>query len=112
MPFQPIRHLYLHIPFCPAKCPYCAFVTHVGSLRRVGPYVAALQREVETLAGVGRAAPMRTVYLGGGTPSMLSPEQIRSILATVDRCFGLELKAEITLEAHPDPVDPEKLSGF
>ncbi len=104
--------LYIHIPFCPAKCPYCAFVTHVGSLKLIEPYLDALVMEAEMVAGTAPLRLLHTVYLGGGTPSMLSPDQLRRLLAQVDRIFGLAAGAEISLEAHPDTVDRAKLAGF
>lgn len=109
---EPVAHLYAHIPFCPAKCPYCAFVTHVGSLKLLEPYLAALVREAEGLARVRPGGPLRTVYFGGGTPSLMSPDQIRAVLAHLDRLFGLTSDCEVTLEAHPATVDPPTLQRF
>lgn len=106
------RSLYIHIPFCPAKCPYCAFVTHIGSLKLVEPYLRALAVEAER-ASLGRPrVPLETVYLGGGTPSMLTPGQLDQLLTQIARIFGIAPDAEITLEAHPGTVDPAKLAGF
>lgn len=110
-PRQDIRHLYAHIPFCPTKCPYCAFVTHVGSTKLVTPYVQALQREISRRA-VSLRGPLETVYLGGGTPSMLSPEQVGDVLTCVGRSFELAGGVEVTLEAHPNTVDDRSLEGY
>lgn len=107
-----VRHLYAHIPFCPRKCPYCAFVTHVGSLKLVEPYVGALLTEMDRLAAPRRRGPLQTVYLGGGTPSMLAPTQIDRIVQGAATRFGIDARAEITMEAHPDTVDERKLRGF
>src|SRR5579884_169453 len=106
--WQPPSSLYLHVPFCPYKCAYCDFVTHVGSPSLVAPYVEALCHEIERISpGDG---PLQTVYLGGGTPTMLSPAQIDQILSTVDRSFGLAVDTEISLEANPDTVNREDLA--
>lgn len=106
-----MRHLYAHLPFCPSKCHYCAFVTHVGSLRLVQPYVEALILElndrVRDLEG-----PFDTVYFGGGTPSMLSPEQIGVILDGAQSAIGIAANPEVTMEAHPGTLRPESLTGY
>jgi oxygen-independent coproporphyrinogen-3 oxidase len=106
------RSLYIHIPFCPAKCPYCAFVTHIGSLKLVEPYLQALVLEAEHAAAGRPCLPLETVYLGGGTPSVLTPRQFDRLITEIRRIFGVSPGAEITLEAHPDTVDHEKLAGF
>lgn len=108
----PIRHLYAHIPFCPTKCDYCAFVTHVGSDTLIAPYVFALELEASRVAAGVTTAPLETVCLGGGTPSMLSPQQINRLLSAFDDSFGTAPGAEITVEAHPTTVNAEKLAGY
>lgn len=108
----PPRSVYIHIPFCPYKCPYCDFVTHVGSYRLVEPYVQALIREISQLDPEGTGPSLETIYFGGGTPSILKPMQVEAILGALDRRLGLESTAEISLEANPDAVDLEKLRGF
>jgi oxygen-independent coproporphyrinogen-3 oxidase len=106
---DPVRHLYIHIPFCPAKCSYCAFATHIGSLKLAPAYLRALDLEMARVAASGRTDSLETVYFGGGTPSMLSATQIAGILATVSSNFCLSPSAEVTLEAHPATVDERKL---
>lgn len=107
-----IRHLYIHIPFCPTKCEYCAFVTHIGSLKLVPDYLASLAREATILAENSRSGDLHTVYFGGGTPSMLQPEQIEWVLTRMRDCFGFARDCEITIEAHPLTVDQQRLSGY
>jgi oxygen-independent coproporphyrinogen-3 oxidase len=107
-----VRHFYCHIPFCPAKCAYCAFVTHIGSMALVPRYLDALEREFELLADSRAGGPLITVYFGGGTPSMLEPADIGRLLAALDRRFHIVDGAEVTLEAHPSTVDRAKLAGF
>jgi oxygen-independent coproporphyrinogen-3 oxidase len=107
-----VKHFYCHIPFCPAKCAYCAFVTHVGSLKLIPRYLDALETEFDRLADIEPGGPLSTVYFGGGTPSMLAPEEIRRLLDALRRRFGIGADAEITLEAHPGTVDAAILRGF
>lgn len=106
-----MRHLYLHVPFCLAKCAYCAFVTHMGSRKLIEPYVEALTTEIAALAGDARAGSLDTVYLGGGTPTMLSPVQIGTIFEAVERALGMS-GAEVTVEAHPSTVTSETLRAL
>lgn len=108
----PARHLYIHIPFCPAKCPYCAFVTHIGSLKLVGPYLEAVQAEMMRAARLSLAADLDTVYLGGGTPSLLTGEEIAVLLQRASSVFSLSPAVEITVEAQPSTVTPESLREY
>src|SRR3954454_622380 len=108
---DPVRHLYVHIPFCPSKCLYCAFVTHVGSLKLVEPYLDALMTEIDSIPP-RQVGPLETVYIGGGTPSMLESRQMRSLLAHIRSRLTLTSGVEVSMEAHPSTVDREKLHGF
>jgi oxygen-independent coproporphyrinogen-3 oxidase len=83
----------------------------VGSTRLVQPYVEALCAELSSRARA-LEGPLRTLYFGGGTPSMLRPEQVREIVRVAREALGLDPNAELTLEAHPDTVDEAALQGF
>ena len=106
--------LYVGIPFCPSRCAYCSFISaDVGrSLKMVGPYLDALLQEVEQ-AGLGlrRAGKrVRTVYMGGGTPTTLSAQQMDALLDCMGRHLPLEGCTEFTVEAgRPDTIDLDKL---
>lgn len=101
--------LYVHIPFCKSKCPYCDFNTYEGIDALIPPYVDALSREIEIWGGrLGRPS-VRTVFLGGGTPSYLPAEAVGGLLDTVRRSFDLDPAAEITLEANPDDCAESRL---
>ena len=101
--------LYVHIPFCKSKCPYCDFNTYEGIETLIPPYVDALSREIEIWGGrLGRPS-VRTVFLGGGTPSYLPAEAVGDLLDTVRRSFDLDPAAEITLEANPDDCSDSRL---
>ncbi len=110
--WAPRRGLYLHIPFCPYKCPYCDFATHVGGDARVEPYVRALCREIEQSTGDDSRPLLETVYFGGGTPGMLPADRLEVILATVGRVFSLAPDAEISLEANPGEISFASLEAF
>ena len=109
--------LYLHVPFCAALCRYCTFtrsVTDTGLERR---YVSALAREIR--AGLPPAAPEAgpppaadTIYFGGGTPSLLDPTDIAALIRVCRDVFDVDADAEITLEANPETVTPDRLAGF
>ncbi len=107
---RPPVALYVHVPFCVSLCPYCDFVVYAGVAARgprarVGAFVEALLAEIDLRAAglPAGAPPLRTVYLGGGTPSLLPSETVAEILACVQARFGLADDAEITLEANPGP---------
>ena len=115
---RPPVALYIHFPFCVSLCPYCDFVVIAGSAargprNRIGQYVDALLIELELRAdaldaafggpGSHRRPPLGSVYLGGGTPSLLPPEEIAQLLDRVRDRFGVAEDAEITLEANPGP---------
>jgi oxygen-independent coproporphyrinogen-3 oxidase len=105
--------LYLHIPFCHVKCHYCDFNSYAGVLRLREPFVAALRDEIG-LAGTrarlsngqddGRRR-CRTVFFGGGTPSLLTAEQVDALLAAARAAFAVDPNAEITLEANPGTLE-------
>ncbi len=106
--------VYIGIPFCPTRCSYCSFVSQTeGSAGKLlSPYLEGLLREIETEgAGMKRAGlTLRTLYVGGGTPTTLSAEQMKLLMETVNRHFDRSRLIEYTVEAgRPDTIDPEKL---
>jgi len=104
--------LYLHIPFCRAKCPYCAFVSQESTSEPDG-YVDLLLGEMRCAAGeMAGVRSLESIYFGGGTPSLLNPDHVARLIARAAETFGLAMTAEITLEANPGTVDPERLTGF
>src|SRR6266566_2837689 len=109
--------LYLHIPFCHTRCHYCDFNTYAGILPLREPYVRALITEIELagqLAQLADGTPRRsrTIFFGGGTPSLLTVEQITRLLAACRAAFAVDEQAEITLEANPGTLSTEQLSGL
>ena len=96
--------LYIHIPFCRKKCNYCDFYSIGGADGVPAEYIRAVKREISAHQPFTAA----TVYFGGGTPSLLTADQLTDILSVID----IQPGAEITLEANPDTLTPEKLAGF
>lgn len=105
--------LYLHVPFCASKCPYCDFYSQVGNQAQLDAYVELLRRHLDLLYASGElSAPPATVFFGGGTPSLLSPAQVAILLDQLRRTVGLAAEAEISLEANPGTVDLKRLCGY
>ncbi|SFD63633.1 radical SAM family heme chaperone HemW [Roseivivax sediminis] len=104
--------LYLHWPFCEAKCPYCDFNSHVVREIDEARWGAAFEAEIARVAR--RTGPRRldTVFFGGGTPSLMSPELVDRILTAVRQGWDLSPEAEITLEANPRSVEAGRFRGF
>ncbi len=107
--------LYLSVPFCPTRCSYCSFVSHsVEKAQDIIPqYVEYLCRELVITAEIAKKLDLRleTVYMGGGTPTTLTAEQLNRVLGTVNDCFDMSDVREFTVEAgRPDTIDADKLS--
>ncbi len=109
---------YLHVPFCATRCGYCDFNTYTApelatstGVDRAG-FAEHLAAEVEFARGLlgAREVPVRTVFVGGGTPTLLAPEALGSVLDRIDAEFGLAPGAEVTVEANPDSVDAAALA--
>ena len=99
---KPKLGLYVHIPFCKAKCAYCDFYSLSHSEEKMDAYTAALVRHLEEVAPRAAGMQVDTVYFGGGTPSYLGTARLIRILQTVQRRYDVTRDAEITLEANPD----------
>ncbi|MGK2944375.1 MAG: radical SAM family heme chaperone HemW [Desulfuromonadales bacterium] len=104
--------LYLHIPFCRQKCPYCDFYSQEVCAATISDYPNLLVRHLTWAADQGENQPIDTIYFGGGTPSLLEPAAIARILQAVDQTFDLSKIAEITLEANPGTVSLYSLKGY
>jgi len=103
--------LYLHVPFCERKCSYCDFYS-VENSSLVEEYLSALEEEVRRSVEWGRGLHVDTVYLGGGTPSILTLPQMQRILDALHRWYGIDPDAECTIEVNPGTVTRETLAGF
>jgi len=126
-----ILSAYIHFPFCVKKCPYCDFVSYAGCMDKKESYIEALCREIElTGKEQGNAESLcalqkcggseasckypglATVYMGGGTPSLFTPAELREVLQALRENFGIQESAEITLEVNPGTVDQEAFVGY
>jgi oxygen-independent coproporphyrinogen-3 oxidase len=109
--------LYLHIPFCAAICNYCNFNRFLLDVDLKRRYVDALAVEIaragdREAAAEGQRVAADTIYFGGGTPSLLDPEEVARLVEACRRAFAIDPDAEITLEANPETVTGEALAGF
>lgn len=104
--------VYLHIPFCRVRCPYCDFNTYAGMQSLMPAYVEALCRVIAREGATSGFRAARTVYFGGGTPSLLEPGQVSQLIAAVDAVLPLTADCEITLEANPVTADAARFSGY
>ncbi|MCR5646044.1 MAG: radical SAM family heme chaperone HemW [Bacteroidales bacterium] len=103
--------LYIHIPFCLSKCAYCGFYS-IASLKRKEEFLNALQQEIIQRKDYLHGETIDTVYFGGGTPSILSIDELQPILETLHATFEINPQAEITLEANPDTLSLEYLESL
>jgi oxygen-independent coproporphyrinogen III oxidase len=112
--------VYIQVPFCQTKCTYCNFHTGVVATSRFAPYVAAVRREISShaalLASSGVLLPsaspiVDTLYIGGGTPSLLDPQLLADLLRAIRETFPCEF-SELTLEADPETIEPAKAARW
>ena len=104
--------LYLHVPFCVSKCPYCDFNSHVGLEGLFESYSRALVSEIRLWGRELGAPRLDTVFIGGGTPSRVPAGQIRAALDAVRESFVLAPDAEVTLEANPQSAESDKMEAW
>ena len=109
-----IEALYCHIPFCHRICPFCAFAVHGNQQRLHGPYLEALKAEIALRARRYRAAlaPIRALYVGGGTPSTLSLPEVADLLGCLRRHFDFAGDAETAFELNPEDATPAYVEGL
>lgn len=103
--------LYLHIPFCKRKCAYCDFYS-ICDLTQIDAYVKALAEQIRSFSVYRKNYTVDTIYFGGGTPSILTGQQVCDLLDVIRKTFKLASDAEITIEANPGTLDTEKLAGY
>ena len=103
--------IYIHIPFCLSKCAYCGFYS-IPSQKLKDAFLEALKREIVARKDYLHGEPVSTIYFGGGTPSILKVDEIKALLDLIKEHFSMEADPEITLEANPDTLSLEYLSGL
>ncbi|WP_138753314.1 radical SAM family heme chaperone HemW [Paenibacillus sinopodophylli] len=109
---QAPRALYIHIPFCTNKCHYCDFTSYVLKGQPVDQYLDALEMEMERTVAEWPPEEIDTVFVGGGTPTVLTPPQMERFLKSVHKHFPLAPNAEFTMEANPGTTDIDKLAAM
>ncbi len=114
---KPEPGIYLHLPFCHSKCTYCGFVTRSFDDDLSKQYLAALEQEIRTFPPSGTVVSQErpvidTIYLGGGTPSILTPAAIGRLLDACRERFEITEQAEITIEVNPGDTQADRLEGF
>ncbi|MFM7718140.1 MAG: radical SAM protein, partial [Actinomycetota bacterium] len=97
--------LYVHVPFCLIRCGYCDFNAYAGLDHLAPPYVDALRREADLHADAWKEERFATVYLGGGTPTLVATDALAGLLDHLRATFAVDADAEVTIEANPDTVD-------
>lgn len=104
--------VYIHIPFCVRKCAYCDFESYAGKLCFADEYIESVVREARLCRDEYGALGVPSVYIGGGTPSLLNGKQLARLTDALGTLFQLETNAEISMEANPGTLDAEKLKAF
>lgn len=104
--------LYIHFPFCRRKCLYCDFHSAAGREDRMAPYIVALCAEARRISPALRGITIDTIYMGGGTPTLFSPDAIGQVLTVCREVFQITRDAEISIEANPATVDAHSLAGL
>ena len=104
--------VYVHWPFCQAKCPYCDFNSHVSASVDQSAWREALVREIGRAAALTPGREVTSVFFGGGTPSLMEPETVGAVLGAVGRSWHLPGDAEVTLEANPTSVEAGRFRGY
>lgn len=106
------RALYIHWPFCLAKCPYCDFNSHVRESVDVARWQTALIADMRAEAELAGGETLESIFFGGGTPSLMPPELVEALLCEAERLWGFAENIEITLEANPSSVEAEKFAAL
>lgn len=104
--------IYIHIPFCKQKCTYCDFTSFPDKLAFAEAYMACLYKEMELRAEQCKDKTFDTVYIGGGTPSVIDPAYIYGAIKQVKKCFRLSKNPEITIEMNPGTVNEKKIETY
>ncbi|MDN6180263.1 MAG: radical SAM family heme chaperone HemW [Halomonas subglaciescola] len=110
----PPLSLYLHTPWCVRKCPYCDFNSHESGRRELpeSAYLKALLQDLDHDLALAAGRPLETIFIGGGTPSLLSPAFYRTLLAEIQARLEFAPDIEITLEANPGTTEQRRFSGY
>ncbi len=103
--------LYIHIPFCKQKCYYCDFCSYANKLNMQEKYINSIIKEIKNIKDKGKYL-IKTIYIGGGTPSIVDSDKIAKIIFEIKNDFKLSKEVEITIEANPGTVTEEKIEKY
>ncbi|WP_298305345.1 radical SAM family heme chaperone HemW [uncultured Erythrobacter sp.] len=106
------RALYIHWPFCAKKCPYCDFNSHVRAKVDTHVWEEALLADMRVEADVADGEPLTSIFFGGGTPSLMPPRLVATLVSEAEKLWGFDPEIEITLEANPSSVEAENFAGL
>ncbi len=104
--------LYIHWPFCQSKCPYCDFNSHVASSIDQDRWARAYLSEIDRVGALTQGRVLKSVFFGGGTPSLMDPELVDAIMTKIRRTWPMTNSAEVTLEANPTSVEAGRFRGY
>ena len=104
--------LYVHWPFCLAKCPYCDFNSHVREGVDHDQWAQALHRELDHFASMTRERSLVSIFFGGGTPSLMQPATVESLIDRATQTWPADPRIEVTLEANPTSVEANRMADF
>jgi oxygen-independent coproporphyrinogen-3 oxidase len=104
--------IYVHWPFCKSKCPYCDFNSHVSESVDHQRWAECYDKEIEHAAQMTEGRHVSSIFFGGGTPSLMKPETVESVLASIRKNWNLKNDIEITLEANPTSIEVQKFEDF
>lgn len=103
--------IYVHIPFCKQKCFYCDFVSYCDKTKFIDEYIECLKKEIK-LESDKKGFIIDTIYIGGGTPSIIDGKLVRDVIETIRKSFIIDKEAEVTIEVNPGTVNEEKLKIY
>ena len=104
--------IYIHIPFCKSKCYYCDFVSFSNKKEFMKDYIEALKKEIEYNSNFLKDKNVTTIYIGGGTPSIINEGFIKEILTLIKEKYNVNKNAEITIEVNPGTITEDKLLKY
>jgi oxygen-independent coproporphyrinogen III oxidase len=105
-------NIYIHIPFCKAKCNYCHFFTFANKENEIPEYFGSLDEEIVFVADSAKEYEIQTIYIGGGTPSLVDGEIVKNMLSLIHKHYNVSTNAEITIEANPESISKEKAEAW
>lgn len=108
---QPLG-IYIHIPFCAKKCLYCDFASAPGTPAQMAQYFRVLSQEIRSFEGLGSLYTVRSVFFGGGTPSLVPEGYLRNVMRLLHELFEWEPDAEVSIECNPGTLTPEKCAAY